>query len=565
MNVLKNKKFRYGSVSVALTVVIIVAVILLNAIVTAVVHDNELYLDMTADNLFTLSDAAKSCLDPVKEDGRRVKIIFCAAEDEIEADPYTYYAYHTAKDIREYLGDECVELEFVDFIKNPTKIQKYFNQGESVTPNVYAIILVGQVKDENGEWKDAYSRIYSAGALYLLDSTGKNVIGYNGEQRLVSGILTVTKTEQPIACFTVNHGETGPVVYATDDKGNYILDENGKKIKASDTAFKILLEDCGFKVLEIDLWNEDIPEACSLLIINNPTSDFHAIDEFSQVAETTKLENFLDGKNALMVFLDPKTGSGASGVNGTLPNLEDYLKEWGIGLMRKDGSVSGLPSASYMVEETSANRLNSFTNKGIYVRGGLGRSINSTLLAMDVPPTVLFPTPAALVSTFTDKDVTTDSKTGVEYTVYKNDTNMTPRRCYDVFTSSNDAVVMLNGVAGSQSAPYSYMKITQETHEDHTSSKGESYSYVLACSSTEFVSNGALIGQYGNHAVLTRACHEMGVSAISVSIDAKYYTDTTIETIPEGAQNSYTVVLTVIPAAIIFLAGIVIMVRRRYR
>ena len=564
MNVLKNKKFRYGSVSVALTVVIIVAVILLNAIVTAVVHDNELYLDMTSDNLFTLSDAAKSYLDPLKENNRRVKIIFCAAEDEIEADPYTYYAYHTAKDVREYLGDGCVELEFVDIIKNPTKLKKYFNDGESVSPNAYAIILVGQIKNESGEWVDGYSRIYSAGALYMVDSTGQSIIGYNGEQRLVSGILTVTQTEQPVACFTVNHGETGPVVYATDDNGNYILDENGKKIKASDTAFKILLEDCGFKVLEIDLWNEDIPEACSLLIINNPTSDFHAIDEYSQVAETTKLEKFLDEKNALMVFLDSETGSGASGVNGTLPNLEDYLKEWGIALMRQSDD-SGLKSACYMIEERSDDRLSTVANTGTYIKGGLGRSINSMLLSREVQPTVLFPLAAALTSTYRDKDVAIDSKSGVEYTVYKSDSNMTGRRCYDVFTSSTGAVAKLNGVENSQGAPYSYMKITQETHEDHTSSKGESYSYVLACSSTQFVSNGALIGQYGNHAVLTRACHEMGVSAISVSIDAKYYTDTTIETITEGAQNSYTVVFTVIPAAIIFLAGIVIMVRRRYR
>ena len=94
---------------------------------------------------------------------------------------------------------------------------------------------------------------------------------------------------------------------------------------------------------------------------------------------------------------------------------------------------------------------------------------------------------------------------------------------------------------------------------------GEAYSYVMACSSTQFVANGALVGQYGNHAVLTRACHEMGVSSISVSIDAKYFTDTTIDSITEGAQDTYTVVFTVIPALAIFVTGIVIMVRRRYR
>ena len=540
MNILRNKKFRYGSVSVALTVAIIAAVILVNAIVTALVHKNELYLDMTAENVFTLSDEAKLCLDPLAQNNRRVKIIFCAAEDEIEADPYTYYAYHTAKDIREYLGDECVELEFVDIIKNPTKLKGYFT-GESVSPNAYAIILAGQVKDENGQWKDAYSRVYSATALFLGDSTGQTAIGYNGEQRLVSGILTVTQTEQPVVCFTKNHGESLP----------------------DGTAFKVLLEDCGFKVQTIDLWNEEIPADCSLVIVNNPTSDFKAVSEYSQISEITKLEKFLEEKHALMVFLDSETGSDY-GVNGRLPNLEDFLGQWGIGLARQSDE-SGIVSSCYMIEERSEDKLSSVVNVGTYIRGGLGRSINDKLLDMDVQPTVLFPQPAALINTYRDKDVTTDSKSGVEYTVYKNDTNMNGRRCYDVFTSSAGATAVLNGHEAALTGPFSYMKITRETHEDHSTASGESYSYVMACSSSQFVANGALVGQYGNHAVLTRACHEMGVTAVSVSIDAKYFTDTTIETITVGAVNTYTVIFTVIPALAIFVTGVVIMVRRRYR
>ena len=539
MNVLKSKKVRYGSVSVALTVAIIAAVILVNAIVTALVHKNELYLDMTAENVFTLSDTAKEYLAPISENQRRVKIIFCAAEDEIEADPYIYYAYHTAKDIREELGDECVELEFVDIIKNPTKLKPYFT-GESTTPNAYAIILAGQVKDENGEWKDAYSQVYSATALFLGDSSG-NVIGYNGEQRLVSGILTVTQSEQPVVCFTTNHGETSP----------------------EGTAFKVLLEDCGFKVKTIDLWNEEIDPDCTLVVINNPTSDFKAVSEYSKISEITKLERFLDEKKALMVFMNSETGSDY-GVGGRLPNLEDLLAQWGIGLSRQIDD-SGLMSSCYMIEESSEDKLSSVVNVGTYIKGGLGRSINAKLLARPEQPAVLFPRPAALINTYTDFDQQTDSKSGVEYRVYKNDSNMTGRRCYDVFTSSTGASAMLNGSAAALTGPFSYMKITQETHEDHNAASGESYSYVLACSSTDFVANGALVGQYGNHAVLTRACHEMGASKISVSIDAKYFTDNTIESITVGAINTYTVVLTAVPALAIFVTGIVIMVRRRYR
>ena len=218
-----------------------------------------------------------------------------------------------------------------------------------------------------------------------------------------------------------------------------------------------------------------------------------------------------------------------------------------------------------MIEEGANDKLSSVANVGTYIKGGLGRSINAKLLARSEPPFVLFPMPAALINTYQDYDQATDSTSGEPYTVYKNDTNMTGRRCYDVFTSSADATAKLNGNASALTGPFSYMKITQETHEDHAAASGESYSYVLTCSSTRFVDDGALVGQYGNHAVLTRACHEMGASKVSVSIDAKYFTDTTIETITVGAINTYTTVLTVIPALAIFVTGIVIMVRRRYR
>ena len=46
---------------------------------------------------------------------------------------------------------------------------------------------------------------------------------------------------------------------------------------------------------------------------------------------------------------------------------------------------------------------------------------------------------------------------------------------------------------------------------------------------------------------------------------SKYYADVEINSITAKEANQYTIVLTVIPAAIIFISGIYIMVRRKYR
>lgn len=544
MNILKNKKFRYGSVSVALTIVIIAAVILLNAIVTALVGKYNLYLDMTVEELFTLSDEAKSLLDPLKENNRRVKVIFCAEEDEVMADEANRYALQTVKEINKYLGEyqpdvDFVEPSYVDIYTNPSAVQDYF-KGESVTPSSQSIVLVGQSKNADGQWVDGYSQVYSLSALFTYDSTGSSVIGYNGEQRLVSGILSVTQTEQPIACFTSNHGE---------------LDSLG-----SASAFEILLQDAGFKVEAIDLQTQSIPEDCSLLIIYNPQTDFVDTDDISQISEIRKIENFLNDENSLMVFLDNQTGL-ENGVDGRLSNLEDYLSQWGIGIARQKVTLGD--DVNYLIKESSNYSFDTegYISVGQYVTAGLGASLNKKLLSAAVPKKVLFPSTTALVNTYTEYNYHEDEG----YFEYKWDGDGTiTRRCYDVFVSSEEAVAMAGGqVAQSASAnnPFSYMKLTRATLDVGENNR-ERYSYVLACASTDFVN---VPSNYGNHSVLTRACHEMGATRVAVSIDPKYFTDTEIDNITSGAANRYTILLAVIPASIIFIAGIYIMVRRKYR
>ena len=536
MNVLKNKKFRYGSVSVALTVAIIAAVILLNAIVTALVSKYNLYLDMTREQLFTLSGEAKTLLDPLKESDRRVKVIFCAPKDEVMADGAHRYALQTVEDIESYLGESRVVREHIDIFTNPSAVQKYF-EGESTVPSSYNIILVGQSKDAAGEWVDGYSQVYTLQALFTYDSAGSSIIGYNGEQRLVSGMLSVTQTEQPIACFTSNHGEFDSL--------------------PANSSLELLLEDNGFKVQKIDLQTEEIPEDCSLMVIYNPTVDFVVNDGVSRISEIDKIEKFLHDENSLMVFMNSKTGL-ENGVDGRLPNLEDYLAQWGIGIARK--SIDGADDVNYIIEESSDHSFDpdGYVNVAEYITGGLGASLTSKLLSASTPKKVLFPASTALVNTYGEYKYYEDGG----YFEYRYDGNMTTRRCYDVFVSSDKAVAKAGGAAVEDAkAPYSYMKLTRETlavGENDT----ERYSYVLACASTDFVN---VPSNYGNHSVLARACHEMGATKVAVSIDPKYFTDTEIDNITSGEANTYTVVLAVVPASLIFIAGIYIMVRRKYR
>ena len=59
-----SRKFKHGSLSVALTVVIIAAVVIINVIASALAANYSwMYIDMTSEKLYTLSDECIDLLD----------------------------------------------------------------------------------------------------------------------------------------------------------------------------------------------------------------------------------------------------------------------------------------------------------------------------------------------------------------------------------------------------------------------------------------------------------------------------------------------------------------------
>ena len=523
MNFLHTKKFRHGSISLALTVIIIAAVILVNAIFTALSNKFLWQIDMTKDQMFTLSDEAKDLLagmDPEK----KVTITFCTEMDLMEADGTQRYPLRTAQEIEKAFGN--VEVRYVDVNTNPSAVQEaQMHTGETI--NSKSIIL------SSGK----QHRVYTLQSMFTMDSSGSTVIGYNGEQRLVSGLLAITQDEAPVACFTVNHGE--------QDNPNF-------------AKFRDAFYDIGYEVVLLDLRKENIPEACSLIITIDPQNDFSAEDDpYTDISadELKKLGRFLDARNSMMVFFDHGTPYHE--------NFETFLADWGIGIARQD-------EAALLVKDRGESfDAEGLTTVGSYVKGGLGATLTEKLLSKSNPKPVLFPYSAVMYNTYEADYV----ESGDYWKGTSNFANGASRETYDVFTSSSRAIAEANGEALSKKEleelglrleadmPFSYMKLARESKQDNEGNM--TYSYVLACSSTDFAAAMSNSG-YGNHTVLTYAVSVLGRSLVSVALDCKYFTSTEITNITATEANQYTVVLTVVPAAIIFIAGIYIMVRRRY-
>ncbi len=514
MNLIHTKKFRHGSLSLALTVIIIAAVILANAIFTALTDKYLWYIDMTPEPRYTLSDEAKGFLDQMNQD-KQVQIILCDEPDAWEQDTLMLEVLKTARDIQKYYGN--VTVKHVDIYTNPSAVNGFREtSGKDITTQSVIVTC------------DNASRVYTLENFFKLDQDGY-VVGYNGEQTMVSGVLSVTQANAPIAAVTVNHGET------------------------YDESFTTLLAQIGFEVKPVDLTKENLDPACRLLVICDPQRDFEAKGALSDVSEIEKIEAFLAESKSMMVFFDKDTP--------TLKNLEQYLKEWGIAIARTDDTT---PATTVIRDLDSSGTVSGFTNLAKYAPGeNTGTAITKPLRESSaVRPPVYFPNTTALRFSEYYKEKVYD-----DFTAAHDTSNAHNRNVYHVFQSSDTAVAMANGMEVSTATkdnPYSYMMLSCESIPNYTVGS-TSHAFVLACASTDFASNATLANdRYGNAAVLSYACSTMGSLVVPVALDCKYYRNMEIASITSSAANQYTVILTVVPATIVFIAGIYVMIRRKH-
>ena len=124
---------------------------------------------------------------------------------------------------------------------------------------------------------------------------------------------------------------------------------------------------------------------------------------------------------------------------------------------------------------------------------------------------------------------------------------------------------MANGirVGGAETEPFKLMTITRESQM--VTGEDEDYATVMVCASTEFAT-GALLSSatYGNADLLLSAARGMGKEFIPVDLDLKPFASTEISGMSTEAKNRYTVLLTVIPAALVVGVGVFVLVRRKY-
>ncbi len=264
---IKNKVLFNTIQTIILFAIIVLAYIGINMWVNKM---NFTDIDVTKEQIYTVSEESLQKISGINEE---VRIYFFGyLEDSSVVDLAKQYEKR----------NNNIKVEVVDLEKRQDLVSKYQVESTDV-----AIV----VESDKGE------KILSENDLYSYDYTSYEQIDLT-EQKLTNAILLVTKEKQPTLYFLEGHSE-----YNLKSHLNYL------------NAY--LVNDVN-KVESLNLLiTPEIPEDCSILIINSPQKDFTDL-------ETQEILNYINNGGDIIWLNDSSFSS------EELKNINRILDEYGI-------------------------------------------------------------------------------------------------------------------------------------------------------------------------------------------------------------------------------------------
>lgn len=322
-----KKALRHGGVTVALTVLVVVVIILLNASVTTLAMRYGWFINMNPTLLYPVTDTCYDYLDAfvipdAKED---IRIIFCDDEENIRADSTLVFVQNTADELAARYPD-TVKVEYLNVWENPKIAREY-----GVTASTSVVVASGD-----------QSRVCTLRDFFLFPANdSENPVAYNGEKRFAVAMKAVVSPDAPVAYFTLNHGES-----------------------MEDYALMYAITDAGYMVNYLDALSFDIPDDCGLLISYNPARDFTAVDGVSGISEIDKLDAYLADGGKFMCFISADTFAA-----GGFDNIEGYLKDWGVTFTHETGA-EGIEECYALRDTAHAITTDGYTLLGVIPETG---------------------------------------------------------------------------------------------------------------------------------------------------------------------------------------------------
>ena len=130
-HIIRNKKVRYASVSVLLTVAVLVVTVLANAVVSSLVNRYGWYTSLRGEVSFDVSEDCYALLEDAFEEARaegreeKINVVFCNTEAAVkDYSAQNYYLYHTVQQLMARFDN--ISAEYVDIFTNPSERLKSY-------------------------------------------------------------------------------------------------------------------------------------------------------------------------------------------------------------------------------------------------------------------------------------------------------------------------------------------------------------------------------------------------------------------------------------------------------
>ena len=367
-----------GRFSPVFTAVLLAILIAFNGIVYALTNYFGLYLYSTDMSSVALSDAPDAIFERMKEQNRKVEILFCMSEEDLKQHDTGTFVHHTATQMAERYKD-VVTVKYMNIL---TRIDSDMKNRSEQIEAYKATLAEGEVLRDTSV---VFTYTSAAGqksyrvltdntsigfaTFFMMDAAG-NALAYHGEEILTAmSVLTTAKAPKK-AYFTQYHGEM------------------------VDVSLTSLLFCAGYEIDVLNLRDKSVPEDCDLLVISAPQTDFEKGS--GVITEIERLKLYAENGGHLFVSMHAY-------LKAPLKNLDEFLASAGISVIREDGLTGVVKDTAGSLPTDSYTLVASYAESDIYKtltpyladRGGVVLTETAALKLTDGAKPLLISSPSA--------------------------------------------------------------------------------------------------------------------------------------------------------------------------
>jgi ABC-2 type transport system permease protein len=480
----KKKSFKYGSLATGFTAIFIVLLVVLNMTVSWLSTRYPISVDLTAKQTYKID--AQS-IKFAKGLDKNISIYILATKEEFLSQSATGIIIKILEQYPQY--NHNISISYVDLTKNPGYSANF--------PDILDTLSQGDLIVKCGD-SDRYISMNDLIETQTDSTTGaQSITGYDVEQQIDTALLYVTTSNRSMITLTTGHGEVDSTALQTSLKKNNYQFES--------------------KTLSTD----GIDQNANVLMIVDPKDDFTSDD-------INKVDTFLNNGGALgkslVVFFDPQ--------QSTLPNLENYVKEWGISVGK--GVVYDTTNS---INGNQFGALSGTTDSTIL--GNLPINVNAVIYASR-PLTLLFGTS----STYATSAIVSSMDTS---------------NLWNPAVLNSDTTFQ----ASSSDKKGPFVVLAKSSNTGTYKNESVSSNVLVSGSTTTFNESDLLTATYTNADILVGSINNMVGFKSPINVVAKA-TDSTKLNIPAGQQKFIEILFMAIVPLAVLLLGLIVWLRRRH-